>query len=130
MPAWLAQPGIILFTENFDACVHFYRDLLELPALHDKGHLITLEFGSGYLMIERDGSASPTGKTRAQNPTVLRFNVDDVQAAAAMLRSKGVAVEVMTFDWGTIGAFHDPDGNRCELKNQTAGFMRGAATPS
>ena len=123
MPDWLAQPGIILFTENFDACVHFYRDLLELPVRFDKGHLITLEFGSGYLMIEKDGFATPGGKTPAQNPAVLRFNVSDVQVAAAMLRSRGIGVEVQTFDWGTIGAFLDPDGNRCELKNQTDGFF-------
>ena len=67
-PDWLAQPGLMLFTENFDACVAFYRDTLGLPVLFDKGYLVTLGFGSGYLMIEKDGVAVPGGKSRAQSP--------------------------------------------------------------
>src|SRR6185437_14385451 len=49
MAGWIAQPGLILFTENYDACVRFYRDVLDLPVLFDKGHLISLGFGSAYL---------------------------------------------------------------------------------
>ena len=54
---------------------------------------------------------------------MLRFNVDDVPGAAAMLLAKGVDVEVKTFDWGTVGTFHDPDGNLCELKNADDPFF-------
>ena len=123
MDDWIAEPGLILFTQNYEACVGFYRDTLGLPVRFDKGHLIALGFGSGYLMIEEGGDAVPGGKSRRQNPVTLRFNVDDVEAVAAMLRSRGVAVEVRQWDWGTTGAFLDPDGNRCELRNQHDGFF-------
>ncbi|SHG66974.1 hypothetical protein SAMN05444003_0409 [Cognatiyoonia sediminum] len=74
--------GIILGTENYDACLSFYRDTLGLSVWFDKGHLCCLRFGDGYLMIETGGVASLCLKTNAQNPTVLRFNVEDVAAAA------------------------------------------------
>ena len=31
MAAWLARSGLLLFTENYAACIAFYRDVLELP---------------------------------------------------------------------------------------------------
>jgi lactoylglutathione lyase len=34
-----------------------------------------------------------------------------------------VSVKVDSFEWGTIGAFVDPDGNRCELRNHFDGFF-------
>lgn len=120
---WIAQPGLILFTENYDQCVRFYRETLGLPLIFDKGSLCALRFGSSYLMIETDGQAVPPGKSRRQNPVTLRFNVIDVEATAAMLRSRGLAVEVHYWDWGTTGHFLDPDGNRCELKDHRDGFF-------
>ena len=124
---WFVQPGIILFTERYEACVAFYRDALGLPVVFDKGHLICLGFGAAYLMIEKEGAAIDGAKSRAQNPTILRFNVADVEAAAKMLRGRGIAVEAGTFDWGKIGKFQDPDGNLCELRNHTDEFTTPGA---
>ena len=110
-------PGVILFTEHFDACVAFYRDTLGLPQWFEKPGLVCLRFGTGYLMIERDGMAIDGRKTVAQNPTVLRFNVADVAATAALLQSAGIDVTVSEHSWGTTGSFTDPDGNICSLKD-------------
>ena len=104
--------GIILFTGRYQACRAFYRDIVGLPVWFEKPGLTCLRFGDGYLMVE-DGAE----RARVRGPTVLRFNVDDVEAAARALRDKGVPVTVRRFDWGTVGAFADPDGNECELKD-------------
>jgi lactoylglutathione lyase len=109
--------GIILLTENYEACVAFYKDTFNLPTIRQKQGLTTLEFGGAYLMIESGGYAMSGKKTRQQNPTVIGFNVTDIEAAAQELQGRGIDVEVMQFDWGTIGVFYDPDGNRCELIN-------------
>lgn len=109
--------GVILFTERYKECVSFYRDTLELPVWFEKEGLCCLHFGNGYLMIETDGYASTTHKTVAENPGKLRFNVDDVDAAADLLAQRGVDVTLERFDWGYIGTFFDPDGNACGLKN-------------
>jgi lactoylglutathione lyase len=109
--------GIILGTEKFDACVRFYRDTLELPVWYTKPTLVCLRFGDGYLMIESGGLAVEGVKPNSNNPTMIRFNVENVEAAANTPRARGVAVTVEVYDWGTVGTFADPDGNKCEFKN-------------
>ncbi len=115
--------GIILGTERFDACVAFYRDVLRLPVWYEKPGLLCLRFGDGYLMIETGGVAREGRKSQSENPTMLRFNVDDVAAAAEDLRQRGIAVDVETHSWGTVGTFLDPDGNVCEFKNADDPFF-------
>lgn len=68
-------------------------------------------------MIETGGVARDGHKRSDENPITLRFNVEDVDAAAAALTTRGISVEVRSFDWGMVGTFHDPDGNLCELKD-------------
>lgn len=109
--------GIILGTERYDACLKFYRDILGLPVWYEKSGLVCLRYGDGYLMIETGGMARDQRKPNSENPTMLRFNVDDVPHAAALLEQKGVSVRVTEYDWGTVGTFIDPDGNACELKD-------------
>jgi lactoylglutathione lyase len=115
--------GIILGTEKFDACVIFYRDVLGLPIWFVKQDLVCFRFGSGYLMIETGGHATENTKENSQNPTMLRFNVDDVEAASSTLRARGIAVDVQHFSWGIVGTFADPDGNKCEFKNANDPFF-------
>jgi lactoylglutathione lyase len=116
--------GIILGTERFDACVAFYRDVLELPVWYEKPGLVCLRFGDGYLMVETGGVARDTRKLQSENPTMLRFNVDDVLAAANELRQRGIDVDVQTYAWGTVGTFVDPDGNACEFKDADDPFFQ------
>ncbi len=117
--------GIILGTEQFDACVAFYRDTLGLPEWYRKDGLVCLRFGDGYLMVEHGGVARDGRKPNSENPTMLRFNVDDVDQSAADLQAKGVDVDVRQYDWGRVGTFVDPDGNACELKNADDPFFAG-----
>lgn len=109
--------GIVLGTEKYDECVKFYRDVIGLPVWYDKGHLLCLRFGDGYLMIETGGHAHDTVKSNRDNPTMLRFNVEDVKVACDALAARGVYVEYKKFNWGEVGTFADPDGNKCELKD-------------
>lgn len=120
----LRVPGIILGTERFEDCVAFYRDLLGLPVWFEKDGLVCLRFGDGYLMVEHGGVARDGRKAQSENPTMLRFNVDDVAASARMLRAQGVDVDEKRFDWGEVGTFLDPDGNACELKDAGDRYFR------
>jgi lactoylglutathione lyase len=116
--------GIILGTERFDACVAFYRDMLELPIWYEKSGLVCFRFGDGYLMVETGGVARDGRKSPSENPTMLRFNVDDVVAASNALRQRGIEVDVEQHSWGTVGTFLDPDGNLCEFKDAGDPFFQ------
>ena len=115
--------GIILQTERFDDCVAFYEDKLGLPVWFKKNDLACFRFGGGYLMVETDGLAMDRRKRANENPTTLRFNVEDVASSAALLRQREIQVEVRSFPWGIVGLFADPDGNCCELKNSDDPFF-------
>ncbi|MEY8690303.1 MAG: VOC family protein [Leptothrix sp. (in: b-proteobacteria)] len=112
----IVKHGIILFVERYAECVAFYRDVVALRVAYAKASLTCFDLGSAYLMVEEGGVRSTAEKDRAQNPTVLRFDVSDLAAAASELESKACPVEQLAFEWGSIGIFTDPDGNRCELK--------------
>ncbi len=123
--------GLILNVENYAECVAFYRDVLGLTMVFseaEEGFAMTcFAFGSGYLMVENGGLAAAPAKSIAQSPVKLRFNVEDVEAAAVALRTHGVALEIETHDWGTTAEFHDPDGNRCALRSEDGSHGAGDA---
>lgn len=116
------RSGIILLTENYRACVTFYRDTLGLPvlfALDRPGSVLTgFDLGGAYLMVEDGGHARPGGKTGSEAPVKLRFNVEDLDQAAADLEARGVGLVRRDHDWGSVADFHDPDGNPCQLREE------------
>jgi lactoylglutathione lyase len=119
----LEQAGLVLLVEHYDACAEFYRETVALDIYADLGDLIVFRFGAGYLAVEQGGTAQRAGKSAAESAVTVRLNVADVELEAARLRAKGVEVEVGTFEWGTIGKFLDPDGNRCEFRSHFDGFF-------
>ena len=118
----LTRSGIILCTERYEACVDFHRRILGLPELFllDSEHskLTCLDMAGSYLMLETGGWAVPGGKSVERNPTILRFNVRDVEATARVLEARGVHVSIRREVWGTVGDFIDPDGNHCSLRDE------------
>lgn len=121
---WAEQTGLILFTENYEDCVRFYRDVVELDILFAKDSLTCFSFGTSYLMVETDGVAVAGEKSFAQNAVTLRLNVKDVAERADLLRQRGADVTIHQWDWGVTGLFLDPDGNRVELKDHAGGFVQ------
>ena len=118
----LKRTGVIVFTEQYEACVDFYRRIMELPemfSLDDEHSTLTcLDMGGSYLMVETGGTGMPGGRSVEQSPVKLRFNVADVDAAARLLEARGVQVVIRREAWGTVGDFVDPDGNRCSLRDE------------
>ena len=114
--------GMILVTDKYEDCVAFYRDVLQLTIMFEfdrPGSVLTcFDYGGAYLMIEPGGPPAVTAKDLQQSPVKLRFNVLDVESAAAELETKNVAVDVQAYDWGTVAEFNDPDGNRCALRSE------------
>ncbi len=113
----IVETGFILFLEKYEENVKFYTDKLGLNIRERKEGLSKLEFGGSYLMIEDNGKASVTEKTRAQNPTVIRIEVQDFDETIEEFEKRGICIQVHKFNWGTIGVIIDPEGNRIEIKD-------------
>jgi len=117
--------GLILFVESYQECVNFYRDVLQLKVRNVKKTLVSFDLPFGYLMVEKGGVGEVREKSRNQNPTVLRFDVESIDSVVKELEKSDVSFSKrkLKFDWGTIAVFNDPDGNRIEIGeiNSTSG---------
>jgi catechol 2,3-dioxygenase-like lactoylglutathione lyase family enzyme len=112
---------ITVATEDFDAAVEFYGNVLGLPESKRWGQMPAAEFETGNLTIAVMQSDAFGLEFRANNhPIELR--VDDVEAARAELESRGVAFEGETIDSGVChqAFFEDPDGNALAIHHRYA----------
>ncbi|WP_136604840.1 VOC family protein [Paenibacillus dokdonensis] len=113
----IKESGLILFLEYYEDNVKFYTEKLGLNIRERKEGLSKLDFGGSYLMVENNGISNTTEKNRAQNPTVIRIEVQDFDETIIELEGRGIAIEVQKYIWGTIGVIIDPEGNRIEIKD-------------
>ena len=120
----IRRTGVILNTENYQACVDFYQSVFGLEILFNDQQgdfqLTCFDFGGSYLMIETGGIAQAGEKTMAQSASKLRFNVDDIEAALATLKTHGINAEISRNDWGDTINCHDPDGNRIGIRLESS----------
>jgi lactoylglutathione lyase len=117
------RTGMILLTENYEACVRFYCEVLDLPIMFSldrpDSRLTCFRFGGSYLMVEPGGKASSAVKTIDESPVRIRLNVASIDAAIRELQAKGVTPQRRDFAWGSVADFTDPDGNRCSLRSES-----------
>ncbi len=63
------RTGIILYTINYEECVAFYENTLELNTLFESENLTCFQFGDSYLMVELDdeynGSETESGRIKS-----------------------------------------------------------------
>ncbi|PAU71153.1 VOC family protein [Vreelandella alkaliphila] len=126
MKANVVRYGVILNTEHYLECVAFYRELFGLHQLFERDEggfkLTCLEFGHGYLMVERGGKAKKGVKSPEESSFKLRFNVDDLEEALRVIRSWGIQTTIIENAWGRTINIADPDGNRVGIRDD-AGFV-------
>ncbi|ENQ3079702.1 VOC family protein [Bacillus multifaciens] len=120
----LQMKYIILYAKQYEECICFYRDVLQLPIKGEHGTYVEFDTGSTILAINsRDDVQELTGlpipKTLSQSSTFeIGFVVDDVDETIHMLKKHGVTVlvEPVTKPWGqTVSYVSDPDGNYIEI---------------
>lgn len=85
-----------------------------------------LDGSQGFFSFPEEGQRAPIAVTffsRSANyfpteqPAMLNFQVDDLDAVLDSLIAAGVQVDAKheTYDYGSFGWFTDPEGNRVEL---------------
>jgi lactoylglutathione lyase len=117
-----------LLVQDYQACLHFYRDIMGLEATWDDGDYAGFQDGEFRLAIfKRNMMAEAIGNTEkpadvvSQDKLALIFEVDDVDDYHAHLKEKGVRFLKDPQDfisWGIRAAyFRDPDGNLLEINS-------------
>lgn len=108
----IKRTGFILYTINYEQCVAFYRDILQLKVLYTKESLCCFDFHGSYLMVEVDDETDQTEvKLGLRDKTCIRLNVENVKTACQTLDQNNIKYTYGEYDWGTIAKFRDPDGN-------------------
>ncbi|MFB6465845.1 VOC family protein [Cytobacillus sp. Hz8] len=120
----LALRYMILYVENLERSITFYRDLLGLPVRAEHGTYVEFETGSTVLAINtRENVAEITGLNIPESINhsqtfELGFVVEDVNTIVEKLRGHEVLIisEPVTKPWGQIVAYvADPDGHFIEI---------------
>jgi predicted enzyme related to lactoylglutathione lyase len=108
-------------TNDFDASVEFYGNVLGLPQGKRWGSMPAMEFQAGSLTI---AVMDPTafGQEFRPHSVPLAFQVDDVAAARDRLKEQGVTFVNEMIDSGEChqAIFLDPAGNALDLHHRYA----------
>ena len=120
--------AIVLFVQDFDSCLRFYRDALGLPVglLQEKFvgfkmkeqdfALLHISAGAEMINVGVEAFEAQTGKL---DRVLLCADIDDVDAAYETLKARGVEFTKAPVDqpWGYRAAyFRDPEGNIWEIR--------------
>lgn len=117
----------VLFVQNFDACVKFYRDVLGMKLKETDEGFVSFDLEGQELALMDLSAASQMISEEAVQPTkegvhraLLAAFVDDTDEVYEALKAKGVEFikPPTTQPWGQRTAyFKDPDGNIWEISH-------------
>ena len=105
---------ITLWVHEYDACLSFYRDVLEIPLETADENFAQFVTEGTKLYLHRSGDKTPL-RTQALE---IHFEVPDVDAAynSLLRRSAQFEQSPANMPWGTrMAALRDPEGNAIEI---------------
>ena len=108
--------GVIIWTEDLDSLLPFYRDTLGLRPHSVRPDFVSFKWGGIRLGIGKHSEVK--GRTREPHRVMVNLGVDDIHGEYAALTAKGVHFTRLPEKehWGGwVGTFSDPDGNTLQL---------------
>jgi predicted enzyme related to lactoylglutathione lyase len=112
-------------TRDLDAAMEFYGTVLALPrsSVYQRGPAapVGAEFEAGDLTLSVIVSET-LGIEFQPNNVPIALHVEDIEAARAVLESRGISFNADTLDTGVcfMAFFKDPDGNALMLHHRYA----------
>ena len=105
----------ILYCQQWEATVRFYRDLLRLPVTFANDWFVEFRLTeSAYVSIAN--AARATIQAAHGTGITLSWQVADIEEARLQLQSAGVDTTSIKAKWGArVLYLHDPEGHRIEL---------------
>lgn len=111
--------GVIIWTDNVERFVFFYRDVIGLQPHSIQSDFAAFSFGEVRLSVGRHSQVS--GAAKDPYRVMINLGTDDIQADYRRLKEKGVLFlrPPEQERWGGwVATFHDPDGNILQLLEQ------------
>ena len=111
--------GVIIWTNNLDRLVNFYRDTLEFPVHSERPYFVAFEWGDMRFSIGTHGDVK--GQTKEPYRVMINFGVNDIQRVYENLVGRGVKFirPPEQEHWGGwVATLQDPDGNTLQLLQQ------------
>ncbi|MAX11810.1 MAG: hypothetical protein CL710_05995 [Chloroflexi bacterium] len=107
--------GVIIWTQNFDEMINFYKEVLDLKPKSLRKNFVNFEWHNLKLSISVHEKVIDTAK----DPFRIMINLesDDIFSIYDDLLAKGVEFirEPEDESWGFVASFYDPDGNILQL---------------
>jgi catechol 2,3-dioxygenase-like lactoylglutathione lyase family enzyme len=121
--------GALIFVEDIEAELVFYRDVLGLRPLYRTARFVRFDATQGTsLALIAGGHSSTEPKDSRSGGVVPEVIVDNLELAMRRLASAGVRHEdVVRTAWGAFCFFWDPEGN--PLQFYESAFVRPDADP-
>lgn len=117
--------GVVLFVQDLNACMVFYRDVLGLPiTFNDEVSFAFRLEEQDFVLLERTAAVPMIGEkalafhNQTSHRVLLCVGVEDVNSTYQALTAKGLTFIQSPVDqaWGRRTAyFADPEGNLWEL---------------
>ena len=111
--------GVIIWTENLDPMVTFYRDVLALPVHSVRPEFVAFQIGDVRISVGRHSQVH--GPARDPARIMVNFVVENIEAVFQRLQDASVNfVRPPEHEhWGGfVATFRDPDGNLLQLLQQ------------
>jgi lactoylglutathione lyase len=105
---------ITLWVNQYDACLAFYRDILDLPLESSDDNFAQFATQGAKLYLHRLGDKTPL----RDHGVEIHFEVPDIDAAYNWLLNRGAKFmqPPSNMPWGTrMAALRDPEGNAIEI---------------
>ena len=116
MPVIDGVAGVIIWTNELERLLVFYRDTLELKPHSVRPHFVSFTLGEIRLGIGTHSEVC--GQTREPHRIMLNLKVNEIEGTYNLLKSKGVEFSrpPEKEHWGGwVATFSDPDGNTIQL---------------
>jgi catechol 2,3-dioxygenase-like lactoylglutathione lyase family enzyme len=121
--------GALVFVEDIEAELHFYRDVIGLRLLYRTPRFVRFDATQGTsLSLIAGGVASAEPKDFRKGGVVPEVIVDNLELAMRRLAGAGVRHEdVVRTAWGAFCFFWDPEGN--PLQFYESAYVRPDSDP-
>jgi catechol 2,3-dioxygenase-like lactoylglutathione lyase family enzyme len=115
IPGAIKRINAILYCQNWDETVKFYRDVLKLTVHHKTEWLVEFQLiDNTFLSIAN--TASTTIRSSNGTGITLSFQVENIDIDHRRLRGIGIETGPIKTIWGARAFYiFDPEGHRIEL---------------